>query len=344
MDIQKRILSEATKKTTVSSTQLSQLFGVSRQYLATQLATLVARKQLVKIGSTNRAKYALPQVAKTHPELFSGFKKTFVNRELKEHEVLEEIEKNFPPISQLKENVKSIFQYAFSEMFNNAIEHSQSKRINLEVYTEGEQMIFVVEDHGIGAFLNVMKKRRLNSETAAAQDILKGKTTTQPHAHSGEGIFFTSKSGDLFTLESHRLRLRVDNTKPDVFLEELPRRKLGTRVTFIISKKSKRHLKSVFDKYANISEDSDYGFDKTEIQVKLYDAGGVHVSRSQARRILAGLEKFKSIIFDFDQVPMVGQAFADEIFRVFQAKHPQIKLQAVRMNEAVKFMVKRVGK
>ena len=69
---------------------------------------------------------------------------------------------------------------------------------------------------------------------------------------------------------------------------------------------------------------------------------GVHVSRSQARRVLTNLEKFKSIIFDFDKVPMIGQAFADEIFRVFHEKHPEIKLQAVSMNDAVKFMIDRV--
>ena len=70
--------------------------------------------------------------------------------------------------------------------------------------------------------------------------------------------------------------------------------------------------------------------------------GGVHVSRSQARRILTNLYKFRSIIFDFDKVPMVGQAFADEIFRVFHNKYPDIKLKAINMNEAVQFMIGRV--
>ncbi|MFH0834705.1 MAG: STAS-like domain-containing protein, partial [Patescibacteria group bacterium] len=68
---------------------------------------------------------------------------------------------------------------------------------------------------------------------------------------------------------------------------------------------------------------------------------GVHISRSQARRVLAGLEKFKVIVFDFDKVPMIGQAFADEIFRVFHDKHPQIRLETANMNEGVEFMIKR---
>ncbi len=87
--------------------------------------------------------------------------------------------------------------------------------------------------------------------------------------------------------------------------------------------------------------ESDYGFDKTEVRVKLYTLAGIHVSRSQARRVLSGLEKFKIVVFDFDRVSMVGQAFADEIFRVFQNKYPYIKLETENMNESVKFMVER---
>ena len=72
--------------------------------------------------------------------------------------------------------------------------------------------------------------------------------------------------------------------------------KRGTKVIFEIETNSERHLNQVFKKYTNLTEESDYGFDKTEIRVKLYTIGGVHISRSQARRILSGLEKFKIIL------------------------------------------------
>ena len=41
---------------------------------------------------------------------------------------------------------------------------------------------------------------------------------------------------------------------------------------------------------------------------------------------------------------MVGQAFADEIFRVFKNKHPEISIDPVNMQEAVRFMIGRVEK
>jgi len=83
---------------------------------------------------------------------------------------------------------------------------------------------------------------------------------------------------------------------------------------------------------------------RMEIQVKLYKEGIDLISRSRARQVLAGLEKFKSVILDFDKVPTVGQAFADEIFRVFKAKYPDISIKPINMNEAVTFMIGRVEK
>ncbi|MEK6599384.1 MAG: STAS-like domain-containing protein, partial [Deltaproteobacteria bacterium] len=194
---------------------------------------------------------------------------------------------------------------------------------------------------GIGVFRNIMQKRRLKSELEAIQDLLKGKTTTAPKSHSGEGIFFTSKAGDLFILDSFGHQLIVNNEIPDVFVKTTKEMKRGTRVIFKLYITSKRHLNELFRQYTKLTKDSDYGFDKTKIQVKLYTIGDVHISRSQSRRVLSGLEKFKIIIFDFDKVPVVGQAFADEIFRVFHNKHPHITLEEVNMNEGVKFMVER---
>ena len=118
--------------------------------------------------------------------------------------------------------------------------------------------------------------------------------------------------------------------------------KRGTRVTFSLSKNSSKHLKDIFSKYEVDHNDPD--FDKTEIHIRLYTIGTIYVSRSQARRVLTGLEKFKKVIFNFDKVPTVGQAFADEIFRVFQQKYPHIVLEPINMNEAVKYMIDRVEK
>jgi len=85
----------------------------------------------------------------------------------------------------------------------------------------------------------------------------------------------------------------------------------------------------------------DHDLDKDKIRIKLSTLNETHISRSQARRILEGLDKFKVIMFDYDNVPLVGQAFADEIYRVFQERHPDIRLENENMSESVQFMVER---
>jgi hypothetical protein len=114
----------------------------------------------------------------------------------------------------------------------------------------------------------------------------------------------------------------------------------GTKVTFRISLHTSRHLNNIFKKY--YTDPESFAFDKTVILVKLYTMGTVYVSRSQDRRVISNVEKkFKVIILDFDNVPTIGQAFADEIFRVFSTKHPEVEIRCVNMNDNVEFMVKR---
>ena len=65
------------------------------------------------------------------------------------------------------------------------------------------------------------------------------------------------------------------------------------------------------------------------------------ILRSQAKRLLARVELFKTVLFDFSDVPTIGQAFADEIFRVFAAGHPKIELVPTHSNSEVKGMIDR---
>ncbi len=60
--------------------------------------------------------------------------------------------------------------------------------------------------------------------------------------------------------------------------------------------------------------------------------------------MLAGLERFRSVILDFDQVQTIGQGFADEVFRVFRQQHPGTAISAINMSQTVRFMIERVGK
>ena len=109
---------------------------------------------------------------------------------------------------------------------------------------------------------------------------------------------------------------------------------------FSIAANSKKELKDVFNKYS----DGSFEFSATEVTVRLYEKGmSTFVSRSQARRILYGLEKFKKIVLDFDKIKMVGQGFADEIFRLWKFKYPKARIIYKNANEDVEFMIKRTS-
>lgn len=311
----------------------------SRQYVNSIIRDMVNRKLLLKGGATAGSFYVLPQNINL---IGNGVTVKLKRVDLEEHKVFDDLKKKASFLNNLNENISSILFYAFTEMLNNAIEHSHSKYIEMCIRKDKEKINFIVNDFGVGVFRNVMQKRQLKSELEAIQDLLKGKTTTQPHSHSGEGIFFTSKIADVFILESFGYRLRVDNIIKDVFIEEFKPQKRGTKVTFMLSLASKKHLNDVFSQF--VTEPGEVGFDKTEIKVCLYALGTVYISRSQAKRILTGLDKFKTIILDFDRVSTVGQAFVDEIFRVFQQKHTDIKIVPVNMVEPVHFMINRVEK
>lgn len=169
-------------------------------------------------------------------------------------------------------------------------------------------------------------------------ELVKGKRTTMPERHSGEGVFFTSKVGDAVNFRSHKINLLFDNQRKDVFVKE-KKNISGTEVIFNIKKNTRRKLASIFREYA--PEDYEYKFEKTRVYVKLFQRD--YVSRSEARRLVTGLESFQEIILDFKGIKTIGQGFADEIFRVFKKTHPTIKIKIENLNPVLKPIIDHVS-
>jgi hypothetical protein len=312
----------------------------SRQHTFRLINELVSENKLVKMGKGRWTKYVLPEEV----EKLSERVKTRLsnNKALNEDKVYSDFKIRIAGLRSLPDNVGHIVGFGFTEMLNNAIDHSRSKGITVGITVEPNIVSFKVSDSGIGVFRNVMNKRKLANELEAIQDLTKGKITTLEKNHTGQGIFFSSRAADLFIMESFSYRLRVDNSIPDIFVEKIDIGVRGTVVTFNISKDSTRDLGKLFRSYQVNPDDTE--FDVTEIKVKLYKQDVEYISRSQAKRLLVDLDKFRRIVLDFEDVPTVGQGFADEVFRVFQIAYPDIELRPINMNEEVAFMVNRVEK
>lgn len=242
----------------------------------------------------------------------------------------------------LPENIVDICHYGFTEMVNNAIDHSGGTHIYIAVTRNKEEITISVIDDGEGIFRKIQRLCDLSDERQALFELSKGKLTTDPDNHTGEGIFFTSRVFDQFEIDSKGVRFSHDDAfEFDYILDsEFSKNETGTEVYMRIKRDSTRDIQTVFDEYAAPDE---FQFNKTVIPVRLAQYGNEKlISRSQAKRLLARIEKFQHVIFDFDQVSAIGQAFAGEIFRVYTNNHPDIALLPVNMAPNVEKMVKRV--
>jgi hypothetical protein len=332
MDIKKLILKKLRITGQVTSAELVKATGFSRVYINRFLKQLINEGKIYLIGKANLAKYVLANSRRVKP---GNLRKILKNKGLNEDMVLDEVKNGSSIFKNLPGNIASTLSYAFTEMLNNAIEHSSSKILELKIAKTAKDVNFELRDFGVGVFKKVAKKFRLKTESDAINHLLKGKQTTAPAAHSGEGIFFTSKVADVFILESFKKKLVIDNLSGNIFIKNIKSLK-GTRVTFKKTIKSKISLDAIFKEYAG----ENFEFSKTKVLVNLGAIDKSFLSRSQARRIIFGLDKFKEITFDFKGVETVGQSFADEIFRVWQNNHAGITIKFQNANGNSLLMIK----
>ncbi len=305
-------------------------FDISRQASHRYVQKMISDGLVIAEGNTRDRKYYTKPLAEFSIELpLAGLEEDKVWREHIR-----------PLMNDLSRNIFDIYHYGFTEMLNNAIDHSEGTQVTILVNRWHNSIDLGVVDNGVGIFAKLQKTLKLDDATHALLELAKGKLTSDPARHSGEGIFFTSRMFDRFFIDSgHLYYAHFENNKSDIWLEHKTDETIGTSIRMIIGSNSKRTTQEVFDNYS----DDEFGFSKTQVPVFLAAYGEENlVSRSQAKRLLARLEKFKEIQLDFKDVPSIGQAFADEVFRVFVNRNPAVLLIPVNANEQVQKMIAHV--
>lgn len=239
------------------------------------------------------------------------------------------------PRLELGTKARNILSYAFTEMLNNAIDHSAGTNVEIRVWRRASMIDVEIRDDGIGVFERVARGFSLPGHIAAIPELTKGKRTTDPTRHTGQGIFFTSRAVDEFQLSANRLTWIVDNVRDDMAVG-VSSVTIGTSVRLTLDVETRRDMRDVFDEFT-IDDD----FARTRPVIQLFNIGVSFVSRSEAKRLLAGMDEFQVVELDFANVESVGQGFVDEVFRVWANAHPGTTLVPTNMNEAVRFMVTR---
>lgn len=303
--------------------------GISRQGAHLYISQEIKDGKIIKIGNTNSTRYFLVGGGKIE---FSFA----IKQGLEEDRIWSKYIK--PMILKYTDNIQRIIAYGFTEIYNNAIDHSSGSIIYTKIEVIDGKIEITIMDNGVGIFKKIKDALSLDSIRESILHLSKGKFTTDPVNHSGEGIFFTSRVFDKFSILSSDMYYSFENEDWFLSAEKNENFGQGTFIKMIISTNSTKTIKGVMDKYA----DQEIGFGKTIVAVALSsDPNDPHVSRSQAKRLMMGLDKFKTIILDFKNVSSVGQAFVDEVFRVFKNENPDINIQYVNANIEVDDMIKR---
>jgi anti-sigma regulatory factor (Ser/Thr protein kinase) len=295
-------------------------FRLTRQAVSLHLQRLLADSDLVRKGKTRQTRYFL--AAK------KIWKKKYSRRQ-NESDVWEK--DVLPQVSDLPENALDIWRYCFTEMFNNAVDHSSGTCITVRLKRTAVNTEIAIIDNGVGIFKKIQRAMKFADERHSALELAKGKFTTDPARHTGEGIFFTSRMLDAFDISSG-----------DVYFTSVSplKKQKGTAVWMKLKNATDRSRKEVFDEFA--SPENDYAFDKTIVPVKMAEQSPNDlISRSQAKRLLLRIDRFRTAVLDFQNVNQIGQAFADEIFRVFARSHPSVDVQFKNSNEEVTKMIRR---
>jgi anti-sigma regulatory factor (Ser/Thr protein kinase)/biotin operon repressor len=312
------------------ATLAAQEFSVTRQAINKHIQALVEQKALSVEGSTRNKSYHLRP-------LMQWANNYALTNPLEEDRVWDADIKSL--VADLPDNVRGIWYYGFTEMLNNAIDHSSGNSVLIQVEKTAIDTEIMILDDGEGIFKKIQRVLDLYDERHAVLELSKGKLTTDPERHSGQGVFFTSRMFDNFAIRSGSVYFTHEFNKPEDWILEHETSNTGTAVFMRLSNNTSRTSKQIFD---NFSSGDDYAFTKTVVPVRLAQYGEeTLVSRSQAKRLLARVDKFKVVIFDFADVSTIGQAFADEIFRVFRNQHPEIEMTRLNASKEVEQMIRR---
>jgi anti-sigma regulatory factor (Ser/Thr protein kinase)/biotin operon repressor len=307
---------------------VAEQFKISRQAANKHLKNLVAEGSLVPEGQTRYRRYKLAA-------LLEWGRLYVLGPQIEEDLVWS---RDIAPIlGNLPKNVMDMWHFCITEMLNNAIDHSGGKTVYIKVVRTAANTQILLMDDGIGIFRKIQSEMNLIDERHAVLELAKGKLTTDPKGHTGQGIFFTSRILDSFDILSSGVFFTHTFGDEEDWILERPQSADGTTVFMKLNNHSARTDKQIFDQF---SSGDDYGFTKTVVPVRLAQYGDDKlISRSQAKRLLVRVDRFRTVLFDFKAVETIGQAFADEIFRVFAQGHPDIEIIPINTTPQVQQMI-----
>lgn len=245
---------------------------------------------------------------------------------------------DFAPCLDLPEAVARMAQHVFTELLNNAVDHSGGTQVTVSVRQTPLQLQLLVSDDGRGVFDTIGERFRIDDPVAAMLELAKGKLSTQPERHTGRGLFFTAKLADVFDLHANGRAFQQRSWQRERWHAGRPACQRGTSIYAAILLDTDRTLDGVLRRYS--LDGVTYRFERTVVPLALLTGPQVGLdSRATARRVASRLGDFKRVELDFEGLEEVGHGFVDELWRVFATQHPELQLVPVNMAPRVAEMV-----
>ena len=298
-----------------------QRFGISRQAILKHMHTLINEKQIVAHGKTRDRYYELRPQVKFYKsiELEPGYDpKHTIDNHILSH------------ISSLKTNIIEIIRFSMDALINNILDHSKATKFYFKIYLTYNDLHIILNDNGIGLFENI--KTLLNIENAhiAAIELAKGPITTDPDNHSGDELFTLMHLFDSVKIESSGKSLNYMNQKKYWMIDDSIQ-KQGTRIHLKINPFSKRSCQSIFE---NLFVSKKMSI-KVPINLIKTNDNQIVNTRAQAKSLLRNIEKLKLIEFDFNNIDIIGPAFADELIRNTKKNNETANIKWINSNKMI---------
>lgn len=310
------------------ATHVEERTGASRRAVLAALKRLVDAGWLTRSGSSRRPVFApgaLRQVARSYT--LYGLQEDLP------------WQRDFAPHFALPKHVERMVQHGFTELLNNAADHSGGSSVTVSLRQTPTHVQLLVSDDGVGVFDKICSAFELEDPQHAMLELSKGRLTSAPDAHTGRGLFFSSQLADVFDIHANNTAYQKRAWESTGWRRgrALPRQ--GSSIYMAIALNTTRTLDGVMQAWSTQGDGIE--FDRTVVQLRLLAGEGLALdSRAQARRVGMRLTTFRRAEIDFDGVTDVGHGFTDELFRVFARANPQIELVATNATPRILALVK----
>jgi anti-sigma regulatory factor (Ser/Thr protein kinase) len=247
--------------------------------------------------------------------------------------------RDFAPHFEMPKNVRQMLQHAFTELLNNAIDHSEGQFVTVSMRQTPAHMQLLVSDDGRGLFDKIREGFEIEDPAMAMLELSKGKLTSAPERHTGRGLYFTSRLADIFDLHANTVAFQHREWDPRSWKQgRAVRQQQGSAIFLAIALDTTRTLDEVM-RSASLDAQN-YSIERTTLPLRLIvnEDTGLE-SRAQARRVAARLTEFKQAELDFTGIEHIGQGFADELFRVFGRNQSAVQLVVKNAEPRVNAMI-----